>query len=59
MNKTFRSRKWILALLIYAAATAFAGYKLLDGAQLMIIYSTLFGAYTAANVIESKKKEDA
>ena len=53
----FRSRKFILILLVYAASTVMTGLKILDGTQIMSIYMALVGAYTLANVAEKKKLE--
>lgn len=54
MDAKYRSRKFMLAVMIYIAATALAAYKILDGAQVMAIYLTILGAYSLANVAEKK-----
>ena len=57
MDSKFRSRKFLLVLLVYAAATALTALGTISGAEITGIYMTLVGAYSLANVLAKKKTD--
>ena len=54
MDPKFRSRKFLLVILVYSGATVMVAMGKMTGTELTGVYMTLVGAYSLANVLEKR-----
>jgi len=50
----FASRKFFVAIMLTACATYLAGIGVMDGSNIMVVFSIVGGGYGLSNVIDKK-----